>query len=205
MNKTTTTRKTILKGIFAIALLCAGFAPATAKAGLAVPKPTVSTGYTSYVTVNWGAVSGAQMYLLYRGTSANINNASLVYRGTGRAVRDWGVSLGVKYYYWVVPYANGYIYYNNSKCGAGYRKMTLKLLTGSTGKKIFVGGTVNGTPLSSLNISWALSKSGVGTWTKYRYGNYLGYFSSTRRGTTKFTLRVGSTVRLSLSKSIIWR
>lgn len=204
MNKTTTTRKTILKGLFAVALLCAGFAPRAAEAALAVPKPTVSTGYTSYVTVNWGSVSGAQYYRLYRGTTSNFSSASLVYEGTGRAVRDWGVSLGYKYYYWVMPCASGKGYYNKSKYGAGYRKMTLKLVN-TSGKKVWVGATVNGTALASLSVPWSLSKSGVGSWTKYRNGNYLGYFSSTKRGKTKFTLKVGKTVTLSISKTINWR
>lgn len=200
MNTTKTTRKTILKGILACALLCAGFAPKAAQAAMV----TASTSNTSYIQVRRGAVAGATQYRLFRNTVNNKSSAKLIWTGTAAGVNDWTASLGYKYYYWLGYKKGGKWYYFTSPA-AGYRKMTLKLLLGTSGSKLFVGGTVNGTALSSLNISWSLSKSGVGKWTKYRYGSYLGYFTSSSKGTMKFTLKVGSTVALAISKSVAWR
>ena len=200
MNTTTTTRKTILKGILACALLCAGFAPKAAEAAMVV----ASTSNSSYIQVRRGTVYGATQYRLFRNTVNNKSTAKLIWTGTASGVNDWTASLGYKYYYWLGYKKNGRWYYFTSPA-TGYRRMTFKLLTKLSGKRVWVGGTVNGISLVTVKVPWVLSRTGVGTWTKYRTGNYIGYYTSTRKGNMKLTLKIGKTVTLALSKSIIWR
>ena len=202
MNKTT--RKTIIKSLLAAcAIACAGFTQRAEAAAIGA-----STGYADYIYVQMAAVSGATSYQLYRSTSPSFSTASRVYSGSARNVRDWTAALGRRYYYWRGYTKGGRMYYTTSY-DYGWRKMTLTTFTVATkasrGTKVWLNAMLNGKALSAQNVSWTLSKGGVHRWTKYRYLNYLGYFSSAKKGTGTWKLKVGEGVTLKHDGKIIWK
>ncbi len=76
----------------------------TGYAGLAaVSRVTASDGaYADKVVVSWGAVSGAQTYEVWRGTTDDYQGSSRVANGvSGLAWEDVGATPGMKCWYWV--------------------------------------------------------------------------------------------------------
>ena len=200
---------TMFKSLACLAVAAAALlAPCTAEA-LTIYRPAASTAYKDYVYVSWRADSSATQFRVYRSTTKNFSNAVSIgtFSRSTRAVRDWTAKLGVKYYYWIASRYGNTFYYASSLSDYGYRLMSVTLVqkwANSTTRR-WIGGYANGTSLPSAAVSWTLSKSGVGTWKKYRSGAYIGYFSSNKRGTTKWKLTVGTTAPVTFSKSITWR
>ena len=158
MNKTE--RKTFIKGIVAAcAILCAGFMQNAEAATLTVPYPTASKGtYSSYVKVSWSRVSGAQAYIIKRGTSSSYSNASQLTRinkGSTTSYFDSSATSGRTYYYWVCPVANGYYSYNSSKYDYGYCS-TPYSISGSASVKV---GSFITLTFSGGSADWYLSNS----------------------------------------------
>ena len=184
------------------------FAPNKAQA-VTVYKPVASISYANYVYVSWRADSRATAFRVYRGTTTNFKNAVVIgtVSSSTRAVRDWTAKLGVKYYYWIASRVGNTYYYGSSRYDYGFRLMTVTLSQGwSNGNtKRWIGGYANGSYINNSGASWSLTKSGVGTWHKYRNNPYLGYFTSNKRGTTKWTLKVGTTAPVTFKRTITWR
>ena len=92
---------------------------------LAVPTPKASKKQTAYVKVSWKKVSGAEGYYVFRGTSTSWSQAVKIRElagGNTRVFYDYSATAGVKYIYWVCPYAGGYYYNNTGKYATGMRK-----------------------------------------------------------------------------------
>ena len=92
---------------------------------LSVPTPKASKKQTAYVKLSWKKVSGAEGYYIFRGTSTSWSQAVKIREivgGTTRIFYDYSTTAGVKYRYWVCPYANGYYYNNTKKYATGVRK-----------------------------------------------------------------------------------
>lgn len=95
-----------------------------------VPKPTASDGkYTGYIKVTWKAVSGASYYNLYMSTTKDIADASLLGTVGGTSVTVTGTKPSKKYYFWVGPVINDYLFRSSKAYDVGWRRKVLQIAT----------------------------------------------------------------------------
>jgi kumamolisin len=71
------------------------------------PTGLSTTAHNKVLTVKWGAVSGAQSYVLYRGTSNSGPWTQIASQFTGTTFEDTGLSDGTTYYYYVAATNSG--------------------------------------------------------------------------------------------------
>ena len=152
----------------------AGSSPVGSVNKLSVPTPRASKKQNAYVKLSWKKVSGAEGYYIFRGTSTSWKDASYLAKITSRFTNDYydhSATPGVKYRYWVCPYASGYYYNNTKKYATGVRK-------------------AQSTPTTPTTPTTPVSPSGF----------YFSDYSGSRLGTS-ISLAVGATRTICLRNS----
>ena len=212
---------------FALAMAVV-FASGTCSAAILVkPRSSDSGGIVGGVVLRWNAYKGAKSYTIYRShNKKNIKYAQVVKKSIKkREFWDWKAKITRKYYYWVVPNVknstkNLYSSSQSKKCvlGAplfwwGYTyDHSGKSNNVSKGKKLKVGlliSTDDGEDpyktLAKHGVKWRITYSGVHKWHKKSGSKgQLGYFTSSKKGTGYYTLKVGDYTIIKKRK-IIWK
>ena len=203
---------------FAVAAV-ALFAPTASNAAypVTVRKPVASTSAKNYIEVHWFTGMDATGFRVYRSTTKNFKNASVI--KTIKVVDrtkdvyyyyDYSAKLGVKYYYWIGYRVGNTYYYKSNLYDMGARKYNVTVGIKKSGKtsrggdKLWFWAKVNGSNLSGSGLSWKLTWSGVHKFKKNITGRYLGYFYSDRVGEGTYTLKTGKNVKSSGSYTITW-
>ncbi len=148
-----------------------------------IPSGVKATPGSSYITVSWNSVSGADYYKVYRSTSAS---GSYSYINTAYSTKytDYDVNTGITYYYKVTA--------ENSDGESGQSAYASAKISSSGG-----GETTNNSPCapsvtcsgtSSVTVRWTPSTgSGCGTPTSYdvkRINPITGQEETLKTGTT---------------------
>jgi len=132
--------------------------------------------YTSYVSVSWKAGTGAKSYKVYRSTTEDFDDATLLGSTAKLAWTDKSVTAGTKYWYFVRAIdANG-VEHENEKSACGYAKA----VTPSCPKPTATDGSY----AAYVKLTWTKS-SGVskyyvfrGTTTTFDNASCIGYSTS---------------------------
>ena len=142
----------------------------TSKPG--TPTGVNATAGSSYITVTWNAVSGADNYNVYRSTSAS-GTYSFVSTAYSTTYTDYSVTAGTTYYYKVTAENSA-----GESAKSSYASAKISTSGGGTGGGTGGGGTTNYEPCpptnvkcsgsTTISISWnAATGSGCGTPTSY--------------------------------------
>ena len=204
------------------------FASGTCSAAILVkPRSSDSGGIVGGVVIRWNAYKGAKSYSIYRShNKKKIKCAQVVKKSTKkREFWDWKAKVASKYYYWVIPNVknatkNLYSSSQSKKClfatPYGYWKLTYDRSGKSNkvrkGKKLKVGvllydvdGNEKYGTLAKYGVKWRITYSGVHKWHKKSCSKgQLGYFTSSKKGTGYYTLKVGDFTIIKKRK-IIWK
>ncbi|MBR2837744.1 MAG: hypothetical protein IKE55_03070 [Kiritimatiellae bacterium] len=189
-------------------------------------KPKASKDIEGKIVVTWSKYKGAKRYTVYRSISKrNIKYAKVVKKSTtSRKFVEKNPKLW-RYYYWIVPRVknatkNLYSSSQSKKCARGwcfaqidftydtyYRSINMR-----RGKKAKIGmlayrkkSSSAGMTLSKAGIKWKIKWSGVHKWHK-KSGKkgMLGYFTSSKKGTGYYQIKVGDDKWLKKCK-IVWK
>ena len=133
--------------------------------GLSVPGGVSATDGTSttQVTVNWGAVTGASYYRVYRATTSGGTKTALGSWQTGLSYADTSASAGTTYYYFVVAAvdASGTRPSTYSSYNTGYRAV-VAIPAPPTGVN-----AADGSSTANVAVTWTAS-SGATSYSVWR-------------------------------------
>ncbi|MBR2837743.1 MAG: hypothetical protein IKE55_03065 [Kiritimatiellae bacterium] len=205
------------------------FASSTCSAAILIkPNSSSSGGVVGGVVLRWKKYKGAKSYTIYRSQNKkNIKYAKVLKRSVKKQPYfDFTAKVSRAYYYWIVPNVknstkNLYSSSQSKKCLWAtphcYYEFTYdrgdlgKSKKVRKGKKLKVGVLLNdvdgddksGT-LAKYGVKWSIKCSGVHKWHK-KSGKkgMLGYFTSKKKGTGYYTLKIGDFK--TKKRKIIWK
>ena len=204
------------------------FASSTCSAAILIkPRSSDSGGIVDGVVIRWNKYKGAKSYTVLRShNKKNIKYAKVVKRSIKkREFWDWKVKVTYKYYYWVVPNVknstkNLFSSSQSKKCVSGgssfWGRYTYDRPGRSNkvrkGKKFKVGLLVSTNDgkrpyktLAKHGAKWRITYSGVHKWHKKSGSKgQLGYFTSSKKGTGYYSLKVGDYTVIKKRK-IVWK
>ena len=144
------------------------------------PQPTATNDLTTHVRVTWAEVSGAASYKVKRGTSSSYSKATIIASNlTSPEYNDASATVGVTYYYWVLPVnSSGKSFYNSSRYATGKRvKGSGGSDTPSTGSLTPPQPTATTDNKNYVQVSWTKVTGAVQY--KVRRGTSSNYSKST--------------------------